>query len=390
MSMKPSITGVNPQQGEGEWSSKFLGNQEFSRRTGLMAWWNRLTAPPEPPPDASLAQRELARRGRLASTIVFFLIIVLFLALPIGIFGSNHAIAFLVSALLIAIMISLLFNRAGKSNITGLIVSVAINIGLIMAIRTSPGGLSASVLGLFDILVFVEIFVASLLPVNWVLGAYLFNVAFIVFDITTQQRTASFAITMSTDFYTILVRPIILHTVVSAVLWLWVRSATQAIARADRAEVIAKLEHAIAEQEHATAEEKRQLDVSVQEIVQTHIRVSNGDFDARVPLREGTTLWTVAVSLNNLLSRFQRLRYAEQEIQKLLPRVRRASQIEHEYLRTKNEVAQTLQVIRESGQKKQSMQFMSSGTMLDPLAAELHGKYLIQKFENTDNTFFDE
>lgn len=129
-----------------------------------------------------------------------------------------------------------------------------------------------------------------------------------MFDLSTQHRTASFAAITATDAYPIMVRPIAIHIVVTVVLWLWVRSATQVIARADRAEVIATLEHAIAQQEHADAQLKRQLEMSIQQIVETRQRLANGDFNARAPLNNGNVLWQIAGSLNNLLSRFQRLR----------------------------------------------------------------------------------
>ncbi|GAC1360375.1 MAG: hypothetical protein NVS2B12_09140 [Ktedonobacteraceae bacterium] len=41
-----------------------------------------------------------------------------------------------------------------------------------------------------------------------------------------------------------------------------------------------------------------QLDASIQQIVQTYMRIANGDFDARVPLNQDNVLWQVAGSLN--------------------------------------------------------------------------------------------
>ncbi len=56
--------------------------------------------------------------------------------------------------------------------------------------------------------------------------------------------------------YTIISRPVILHLIVTTVLWIWIRNATQAIARADRAEVIGQLKHAIAQQNQTIVEQK--------------------------------------------------------------------------------------------------------------------------------------
>ncbi|MFL5663598.1 MAG: hypothetical protein ACJ8BW_20000 [Ktedonobacteraceae bacterium] len=368
----PVSPSPSTRQEGGEWSQKYLGSQEPKVRAGGLEWWYRLTAPAELPASASLAQRELVRRGRLASTIMFFFVIVLIAVLPIGIFGPNHIIVLVVSTLLCVVVVALLFNRRGKSNITGLIVSVALNLGLFTVIRMSPGGLAPSSLGLFDLLVFTELFVASLLPVNWVFLAAAANIGFIVFDLSTQSRTPLFATVMATDFYPILVRPIALHMVVTIVLWLWVRSATQAIARADRAEVIATLEHAIAEQEHSVAQQKRLLDASIQQIVQTHMRVANGEFNARVPLTPENVLWQVAGSLNNLLSRLQRLRQFELEMQHVLPQLQRMRQSEQELQLTKEEISLLATALHKARTEKRLSQLARSRTALDELIVELN------------------
>ncbi len=44
------------------------------------------------------------------------------------------------------------------------------------------------------------------------------------------------------------------------------------------------------------------------------MKVANGDYNARVPLNQGNVLWQVSGSLNNLLSRFQRLRQDAYEL----------------------------------------------------------------------------
>jgi hypothetical protein len=72
-------------------------------------------------------------------------------------------------------------------------------------------------------------------------------------------------------------RPILIQIVGALLLFLWARSTDQAIRRADRAEEIAALEHTLADQ-------KRQLDIGIQQILQTHVRAANGDYTARAPL----------------------------------------------------------------------------------------------------------
>jgi len=348
------------------WTPTELIEQDPNRKQGghgPLEWWYKLTAPQEAQLSDSFEKRELVRRGRLASTILFFFGIILLLVLSIGVIG-NHTIAIAAIILLLVVAIAAAVNRQGLSNIAGLMISFALNLALIIVIVTSPGGLSASSLGLFDLLVFVELFVASLLPVNWVFVAAAINIAFIVIDLLTQHRTPNFSVVMATDSYPILLRPIMLHIIVTVVLWLWVRSATQAIARADRAEVIASLEHAVAEQERAVAQQKRMLDISIQQIVETHTRVANGDFSARVPLTQENILWQIAGSLNNLLTRLQRLQREVQEQQG----------IKQEHQRLREVIAYVLDAVRSARTGQQPMHLTQTHTLLDPLLREMNGK----------------
>nr|MBA2287212.1 hypothetical protein [Ktedonobacteraceae bacterium] len=146
--------------------------------------------------------------------------------------------------------------------------------------------------------------------------------------------------------------------------------------RADRAEVIASLEHAIAEQGQAIVEQKRLLDLGIEQVLQTHVRVSNGDFNARVPLTEESVLWPIAVSLNNLLSRFQRLRYLEDEMQKLQPQIQQARMLDHEFQQMRQEIARVIPVMREARAMQRPIRARKSGTILDPLLSEINDNYL--------------
>ena len=334
---------------------------QIKRRREILGWWYRLTSLNDPPDSASLAERERARRGRLASTVLFFATVVLFLALFIGILGPNHFIAVAVAFLLVLVILSSLFNRRGRTNIAGAIISLGFNVALVAVILSAP--LTPSSIQIYDILIFVEIFIASLLPPNGFLLAAiaLANLIFIEADITFQAHTASFAAMLATDGVAIRARPIIIHVVVTGVIWLWVWSASRAIARADRAEVIANLEHVVAEQERAEAMQKRQLDESIQQIVDTHIQVANGNLQARVPLNSGTVLWQIAGPLNTLLARFQRQR---QELQE-------AYSVIQDYQRTRDVIAHLVDRVRGARSGKGPFHFQPTHTMLDPLLKEL-------------------
>ena len=74
---------------------------------------------------------------------------------------------------------------------------------------------------------------------------------------------------------------------------------------------------------------KRQLDLGIQQILDTHVQVSNGNFTARAPLSQDNVLWRIAYSLNNLLVRLQRLSRAEYELQRARAETERIAEAIH-------------------------------------------------------------
>jgi hypothetical protein len=357
--------------------------QSEDRPEGLdrwLAWWYKWTAPRTSLARVSFEDREIVRRGRLGSTIMFFLsIILLFLVGPIGIFGPNHQILITAGGVLALIVICIPINRAGHVNAVGLIVSLAVNIGIYLSILRSPGGIGPTDIGMFDMLVFSEVFVASLLPIVWVIPDAIINILFCYLVLMYWQKTPQMmAIMHGGGLFAVISRPIQIHFVVSGILYLWVWSANKAIRRADQAEEIAKLQHDIATQQQVIVEEKHQFDADIQAILQTHVEANNGNLDARVMLQDGAVLWPIAGSLNNLLSRMQRLQGLEQQLQQLTPRLQRANQIEYELQRIQNAALGLSNALQRSATSDQPIHVTNTNTILDTLISELNGKQLVQ------------
>jgi hypothetical protein len=292
--------------------------------TSLLERWYQVTSPVEPSQDASFAQRDAARRGRLASIVLLLFIIMLIILLPVGLASPNRIAILAIAGGLLISSIALTFNRLNHPNVAGLLITSYVFASVVTVILNSPGGLSTSTLGLFYVLIFVEVLAVSLLPANVVLLAALVNVAFIIFDLPLQHKMPEFAHVMATDAFTIIIRIVVLHLFVVFVLWLWVRNATQAIKRADQAEELAKRERHIQELQMAELQQKENLERGIEAILQTHIQVSNGNFQARAPLAQDSLLWRIAHSLNNLIGRIQsysqletELKYTREKVQRL-------------------------------------------------------------------------
>ncbi len=311
----PASSNDQPQGSNNPFATYLRDPRESNQRRGPLAAWYRYTSPPEPPSTASYKQKDTYRRGQLASTIMLVLQIILFIIMPIGLFGPNKQIFITAIFLTVIVIITAIFNRFGRVNIAGLILSLSLNLGICLSIIRSPHGLAPDSIAQFDLLVFSELFVASLLPVNWVWLSALFNVTFSIYELTYAPRTPLMQEVMSTSYYAILSRPIQLHLLVTVVLFLWVVNANRAIRRADRAEEIARLEHDIAQQNKAIKEQKQQLDYSIEQIVKTLMRWSNGDTGARIVFNRENVLWQVTGAINNLLGRVQRSRQESQQLQ---------------------------------------------------------------------------
>ncbi len=281
----------------------------YTEPKSSLEWWYRLTAPAEAPPTASLAERERARRGRLSSTILLIMLIFLIIAAIGALIQSDHRLLpVLIPSLAISIVV-LILNRLGKVLTAGVILVAGFEIGYMVSLIRNPGGLGTGDLPRFDLLVESVLLAVSFLPATFVPWIAVGNCLFIWAGITFLPHKADLTTLLSTQAYSIIESPIALQIIVAFVTYLWVRSANQAIERADRAEVVATLQKEIATQ-------KQQLDEGIQQILQTHIQVANGNFQARAPLAKDNALWQIAISLNNLVARFQRVNEHEYELQK--------------------------------------------------------------------------
>ncbi len=343
---------TSPVQGErlsGEWVQSKV--QEEVVRSGPVHVWYRLTTPHRYAKRATAGQREVMRRTRVASILMFFLLLLLVtLVLPAALLAGDRMVLLFVCLLLSVVLVAILFNRCGRFHIAGGLVACGLSGVFYTAILTNPAGLTIDSLLLFNGLIIAELFIASLLPGSCIFLATLVNSLFIVTTFMMIPETTELAHVMQTKVYVVIMWLVVLHVVISGVVWLWVSSANQANERADLAEEIATRQQAIAEQEHSVALQKHMLDSSIGQIMCTHVQVANGNFTARVPVQEVAALQPLAIALNNLLNRLQRLRQIEQEFLSILPHLQRGRQAEYELQRAKGELNLLLQAIREGRQ----------------------------------------
>lgn len=275
-----------------------------------LGWWYRRAAPPEPVISANLKQREAYRRGKLISIALLMMIVVIVLVLfTVGAF-VNHALIPNLLGMLVVLSFAAYMNRRGNVLVAGILAVSGLDLSLMLNFLSYPH-MMVFLLPLLDLLVLPELFAVSLLPPRAVFVDAFLHILFIVGAITflfSPDHEFQMTVLHTSALQDALARPIVLQILVAVISFLWVQSATQAIARADRATTIAALERTMAEKAQHDADKKKQLDASIQQIIQVHTQVANGDYAARVPYHQSNTLWEIAGALNNLLARLQKYR----------------------------------------------------------------------------------
>ena len=339
-------------------------------------WWYSLTAPPEAAENARLEEREAARRGHLASVVLFFVILLVLPAIPTAI--GNPILTAILALVIVMDIVALVLNRNGRTNLAGVLVVISIEIGLASSILTVPGGLGPSNLPMLDLMVQAECVAVSLFVPGSVFFVALVNSVFFVAVLNLTPITPELSHLLKTDASRIISSPIILQVIVAIVTYLWVSSANKAIQRADRAEEIAALERREIELQQREIDQKQQLDTGIQQILQTHVQVANGNFAARAPLGRENVLWQIAYSLNNLLARLQsygqmaaHYQQLQEENYRLHNALRNNSSAQQELQRTREAATYLIDLLKQSRDGHIASTSLKSGTVIDAVAMQL-------------------
>lgn len=303
------------------------------RRRGPLGWWLDLTAPSPPANRAALSAVESERLRKAELTSYSILAVAFFLGMLFSNSIADSGTASAVVLMAFFLLVTALLNRFGATRVAAYIIPSALTLLTMLAVVSAPGGLRLIVLPAYDLFV-IPIFIAAL-TADWRAPWFFVAIAsaFIVGDWLIQPHalvTATGVDLTGTQGFNELAREAQIFTAwgminrhlalaMFAGLFssLGAFSVERAILRADQAEHVAALEH-------AQAEQRKTLEEGVQAILQTHIRLANGDFSARTPPVRDPLLWQVGQSLNNLASRVQntgraefQLRRVEDELQRL-------------------------------------------------------------------------
>lgn len=257
-------------------------------------------------PNANFLQRERIRRSKLATFTIPIVMLFLLTLFPQAITNQDPVLTI---ALFIGLGIgifALLLARRGLVKIAGILTLIVVYAAGTFTMLHYPGGLTASDLYLLDFTIIPDILVLAFFSVNSLLPIACISAiqagAILLFgphDSTITHLLQTTPLQIFSHIYAI-------QIAAAVVLYLWTSSIERKLAQAELAE-----EKDWQKQE---LEQKHQLDEGIQQILQTHVAVANGDLNARTPLVKGHELWQVASALNNLIARYQKLSHTERKL----------------------------------------------------------------------------
>ena len=337
--------------------------EERNIRRGPLEWWYWLTALHEGELDSSLESRERARRSRLTSTILFGISVILILMFLLGFIIHNTLISFIMLGGGCLTCFNAFLNRRGYLTIVGIILLLQADGGQVMVFIHTPGGLDLTHMMLLDMLFVLGIVACiSFFPPVGIFLCAAFNCIVLTLVLRFAPHAPDILRIINTpaalQYY---LDPFLVQGLVAVFAFLWTNSANKAIARADRAHVIAELEHQIATQMKTMGAEKQLLEQSIHQILAVHVQVANGDLNARVPLSRDNVLWSLAGSLNTLLSRYRSDHYRAQQ-----------------YRRLEIELSNFLDVLRLAKNQGEPIVVGQHGTLLDQLYLECNNHVMLR------------
>ncbi|GCE11512.1 ABC transporter permease [Tengunoibacter tsumagoiensis] len=315
------------------WSEKVLPRRQEveAEHPGWLNWWFRFTMPKTPTAHASLEKREAYRRARLVSWMLLLLVAFSAPSIVVSLLHPSTFALVLFGSIAFFVGLTLILNRLGLLAVAGCIIVGLYTVGMAISYLALPHGVDISNVIGYDMLLIGLLLAVAFFPPWSVFPIALFNSAFIYLDYSYERHTPQVDQFIAQHGFSIgIERSIGLQIIAAIVLYLWSSSANRALRRADRAEVIARLQHDLAEKDRDAALQKERLDYSIQTIVEVLTHYSNGDSNARIPLTQDNTLWHIGGAINNLLGRVQRLRTLEAEVEKARQLQHYARQLERD------------------------------------------------------------
>ena len=284
-------------------SSSLPSRSALSR---LANWWFKITTPTH--------SSQPQWREELASFIMPIVLLTVVVPFPSAVGNISQLIT--LTVVLVVNILALFLKKAGHFRLAGILIVVAIEFGLAIAIITWPG-LDAAQLPLFALLAQIGLVVIAFFSPPMILYTTIINCAFILVAPHFLHLTPAFQGQLALNGPAIYTPMIELQLFISSVAGIIMSILIRAIQRADTAEKLAELEALEIKRQEEQMLIGKQIEEGVQQILTTlNNVVSQNDFSMRVPLKQENILWRVGRSINNLLARLQGLKQDQEELKR--------------------------------------------------------------------------
>ncbi len=287
-------------------------------RKGFFRWWYALTAIPESVGENDPTKREIVRKSRLLSVIVFFLLVIFVMFAPACLFLPNPYVIVADLGMLVVCVLALILNRVYQPVLAGLLLTLAFEAALVMVVLTTMP-LDEPSIQQYELFAFGELLAVSLLNARTVFFVAIFNSLFITASLLYQPHTPILDLDLQAQFLPMLARPVGVQLLVAGVTYLWVSSATTFNARASQAEIEATVARQEAEKQREQAEQERlHLQRNVERVVKKYAHAMNQRIITKIPISDyEPVLWPLINVFNSLQNRLQRTNKMEQDLQHL-------------------------------------------------------------------------
>jgi hypothetical protein len=303
----------------------------------------------------------------------FLLLVILGLSvvgLLSALIGSSPIFAFLTAGSGLVCLALLVLNRRGQGLLVGIIIwatlTAVLDLELFHLATVSP-----SAIPLFDLLVGNELLAALILPLPFLAVAACWNCVFVLVALALLPHTLFLQSVIAKSAAQLSLWSVALYVLVAVGIWLLVWMGEQMNPAAE----VARLQQGLIDEQLA----RRHMEDSLRWMEERVGRVLNGDLSARImlPEEEGTPGFSLALTLNQVLSRLQRLSQVQASHQAMLPLLAEQQSLEDMQVALDQDMVQVMQALRlaEAGQHP-----IRLGTPrveeLRPLFRVLHQKYL--------------
>jgi hypothetical protein len=298
-----------------ELNNTLLHSEEKGLLLRIVDAWCRFAGISKEQAGTSVEEQERVRHSRLLSIILFCSGLMTLFLIPTAIPVPAYWVPIILN--LSFSLIALFLNRAGKVTIAGIFFVIAIDVTIIVNLKTLPTGIRNSNIPDFDFFILPVLISGCILPRRIIPFIVMLHIVIIIalFNLLPHDvlLTEEIRVNQGGFAYSEISDALIIQIVGGAIAWMGAWSVDRALQRASRAEDLAEARRRlneqnlqIIEQKQQIIEQKQRLDHGIEIVKDAQARFANGDFKARARLQDNE-LAPLAMSFNLLAERLNRI-----------------------------------------------------------------------------------